>query len=183
VSSRRIARLLDATPDPRALELGCGSGHSLRYLAERGARELWGIDLSPVQIAFAEETLRPFAPRVRLIESPMEVDPGVPSDHFDLVFSIYGPGWTTDLPATLALVARYLRPGGCFRQQRGAPGVQLPRVEWDAVHRRGTVLHRRSSRTRIVEGCDADHVYHQGTETVFGGGIGSCRLIWSQLIA
>jgi len=106
--------LLDATPDLRALELGCGSGHSLRYLAERGARELWGIDLSPVQIAFAEETLRPFAARVRLIESPMEVDPGIPPDHFDLVFSIYGLGWTTDLQATMALVARYLRPGGCF---------------------------------------------------------------------
>jgi SAM-dependent methyltransferase len=39
-------RLLDAEPDLRALELGCGSGHSLRYLAQRGARELWGIDLS-----------------------------------------------------------------------------------------------------------------------------------------
>jgi ubiquinone/menaquinone biosynthesis C-methylase UbiE len=106
--------LLDATRDLHALELGCGSGHSLCYLAERGARELWGIDLSPVQIAFAQETLRPFASRVRLIESPMEVNPGVPSNHFDLVFSIYGLGWTTDLPATMALVARYLRPGGCF---------------------------------------------------------------------
>jgi SAM-dependent methyltransferase len=106
--------LLDLTPDLRALELGCGSGHLLRYLAERGACELWGIDLFPVQIAFAEETLRPFAPRVRLIESPMEVDPGVPSDHFDLVFSLYGLGWTTNLPATMSLVARYLRPGGCF---------------------------------------------------------------------
>jgi SAM-dependent methyltransferase len=107
-------RLLDTRPEVRALELGCGSGHSLRYLAERGARELWGIDLSPVQIAFAVETLRPFAPRVRLIESPMERDPGIPADHFDLVFSIYGLGWTTDLPATMALVARSLRPGGCF---------------------------------------------------------------------
>jgi hypothetical protein len=37
-----------------------------------------------------------------------------PSDHFDLVFSIYGLGWTTDLPATMALVAGYLRPGGCL---------------------------------------------------------------------
>jgi SAM-dependent methyltransferase len=106
--------LLDAEADLRALELGCGSGHSLRYLAQRGARELWGIDLSPVQIAFAAETLRPFAPRVRLIESPMETNPGVPFDHFDLVFSIYGLGWTTDLPATMALVVRFLRPGGCF---------------------------------------------------------------------
>jgi len=106
--------LLDATPDLHALELGCGSGHSLRYLAERGARELWGIDLSPVQIGFAQETLRQFSPRVRLIESPMELNPGVPLAYFDLVFSIYGLGWTTDLPATMALVAGYLRPGGCF---------------------------------------------------------------------
>lgn len=107
-------RLLDAITDLRALELGCGSGHSLLYLAQRGARELWGIDLSPVQIAIAEETLRSFATRVRLVESPMEVNPGVPENYFDLVFSIYGLGWTTDLPATMALVNRYLRFGGCF---------------------------------------------------------------------
>ena len=68
-------RLLGTTADLRALELGCGSGHSLRYLAERGARELWGLDLSRVQIAFAEETLRAFTPRCRLFESPMEVNP------------------------------------------------------------------------------------------------------------
>jgi len=107
-------RLLDDKTDICALELGCGSGHSLRYLAERGARELWGLDLSPVQIAFARETLQPFAQRVRLIESPMELDPGIPADHFDLVFSIYGLGWTTDLGTTMDLVARYLRPGGAF---------------------------------------------------------------------
>jgi len=109
-----MLQLLDAVPDICALELGCGSGHSLRYLAERGARELWGLDLSAVQMAFAEETLRPFASKVRLIESPMEVDPGIPAAHFDLVFSIYGLGWTTDLATTMAHVARYLRPGGSF---------------------------------------------------------------------
>src|SRR5580765_4201954 len=78
--------LLELPPDLRALELGCGSGHSLRYLAERGACELWGLDLSPVQIAFARETLRPVAERVRLIVSPMEVNPGIPLGNFDLVF-------------------------------------------------------------------------------------------------
>ena len=114
-----------------ALELGCGSGHSLLYLAERGAQELWGLDLSPVQIAFAEETLQRFASSVRLIESPMEVDPGIPPGRFDLVFSIYGLGWTTDLPATLGLVARYLRPGGCFLVSGEHPVYSC--LEWNGT--------------------------------------------------
>ena len=121
--------LLDRVSDLCALELGCGSGHSLRYLAEREARELWGVDLSPVQIAFASETLQAFGPRCRLIESPMEVNPGIPAGHFDLVFSIYGMGWTTDLPATLALVAEYLRPGGCFLLSGEHPAYGC--LEWD----------------------------------------------------
>lgn len=122
-------RLLELTPELRALELGCGSGHSLLYLAGRGARELWGVDLSPVQIAFAEETLRAFASRCRLFESPMEVNPGIPSGYFDLVFSIWGLGWTTDLPATLGLVADYLRPGGCFLVSGEHPVYGC--LEWD----------------------------------------------------
>src|SRR6185369_14865874 len=87
-------RLLDALPGLRVLELGCGSGHSLRYLAERGARELWGLDLSPVLFAFAQGALSRFASQVRLIEAPSEDDPGIPPAHFDLVFLIYGLGWT-----------------------------------------------------------------------------------------
>jgi SAM-dependent methyltransferase len=104
--------LLGSVEGKRILELGCGSGHSLKYLSERGASELWGLDLSSTQIAYATETLKSVEPPVRLFESPMEVDPGIPSDYFDLVFSIYGLGWTTDLPATFALVARYLKRGG-----------------------------------------------------------------------
>jgi SAM-dependent methyltransferase len=129
--SENTLRLLDLTPALCALELGCGSGHSLRYLAERGARELWGVDLSPVQIAFATETLRAFAPRCRLFESPMEVNPGIPAGHFDLVFSIWGMGWTTDLPATLGLVAEYLRPGGCFLLSGEHPAYSC--VDWDGT--------------------------------------------------
>jgi SAM-dependent methyltransferase len=124
-------RLLDETHGVCALELGCGSGHSLRYLAERGAQELWGLDLSPVQIGFAAETLRPFAPRIRLLESPMEVDPGIPASHFDLVFSIYGLGWTVDLPTTMGLVARYLRPGGYFLLSGEHPVYSC--LEWNGA--------------------------------------------------
>ena len=122
-------RLLEMTPELRALELGCGSGHSLRYLAERGAREVWGLDLSPVQVAFATVTLRDHVSRSRLFESPMEVNPGIPSDYFDLVFSLWGLGWTTDLPATMALVTDYLRPGGCFLLSGEHPAYSC--LEWN----------------------------------------------------
>jgi SAM-dependent methyltransferase/GNAT superfamily N-acetyltransferase len=124
-------RLLEIVPGMRVLELGCGSGHSLRYLAERGAAELWGLDFSPVQIGFAAELLRPYATSCRLVESPMEMNPGIPTGHFDLVFSLYGMGWTTDLPATLSLVARYLRPGGVFIVSGEHPSFS--RVEWDGT--------------------------------------------------
>jgi len=53
----------------RVLELGCGSGHSLRYLADRGASEVWGVDLSPVQLDYARATFRGLGSSVRLIES------------------------------------------------------------------------------------------------------------------
>ena len=124
-------RLLDGVSGIRALELGCGSGHSLLYLATHGARELWGLDLSPVQIQFAEETLRPYASRVRLFDSPMETNPGLPEAYFDLVFSIYGLGWTTDLPATMRLVSRYLRPGGCFLVSGEHPAYSC--IDWNGT--------------------------------------------------
>ena len=117
--------LLDEVPGSRVLELGCGSGHSLRYLAERGAQELWGIDLSPVQIAFAEETLRPFAPSVRLIESPMEVNPGVPQDHFDLVLSIYRDGLDDRLTGHFGPRQHLSATGWLPVGQRRASGLQL----------------------------------------------------------
>lgn len=109
--------LLPQLRGARVLELGCGSGHSLRYLAERGAAELWGLDLSPAQLALARETLAARGHAARLVESPMEADlaaVGLPDGAFDLVLSVYALGWTTDLDRTLALVARALRPGGVF---------------------------------------------------------------------
>jgi hypothetical protein len=62
----------------------------------------------------------------------MEVNPGIPTGYFDLVFSIWGMGWTTDLPATLRLVAEYLRPGGCFLVTGEHPAYS--RLEWDGAH-------------------------------------------------
>jgi len=96
----------------RVLELGCGSGHSLIYLARHGAAELWALDFSAVQIAHATALLHEHRVDARLFRSPMEENPGIPIGYFDLIVSVYALGWTVDLTRTLSLVTGYLRPGG-----------------------------------------------------------------------
>ena len=106
--------LLGDIAGQRQLELGCGSGHSLAYVAEHGAAELWGLDLSQAQIDLTTTTLEERGRMARLFRSPMEINPGLPEGYFDVVISIYAVGWTTDLARTFELVAFYLKPGGRF---------------------------------------------------------------------
>lgn len=96
----------------KVIEIGCGSGHSLAYLHQRGAAELCGLDLSPEQIRTAGQTAREHGFAPRLFCCPMEEDPGIPAGYFDLAVSIYALGWSVDLRATLGHILRYLRPGG-----------------------------------------------------------------------
>ena len=51
---------------------------------------------------------------MKLLESPMEEDPGLPHQYFDIVFSIYALGWTTNLEKTLDNINKYLKSGGTF---------------------------------------------------------------------
>jgi len=106
--------LLGDVTGAKVLEIGCGSGHSLLYLAQQGASELWGLDLSHSQIEFASSLLKDNDVIHCLFESPMEENPGIPLDYFDLVISIYALGWTVNLPRTLEHIAPYLKPNGCF---------------------------------------------------------------------
>lgn len=96
------------------LDIGCGSGHSLKYMATNGAKELWGLDLSTKQIETANHLLSNQQVKVSLFESPMEENPGIPNSYFDIVYSIYALGWTVDLKQTLSHINSYLKPGGIF---------------------------------------------------------------------
>ena len=106
--------LLDDVTDKKVLDVGCGSGHSLQYVGANGAAELWGIDLCAKQIAAASDVLADQPVPVTLFESPMEENPGLPSEYFDVVYSIYALGWTVDLNRTLSHIHGYLKPGGSF---------------------------------------------------------------------
>jgi SAM-dependent methyltransferase len=108
-------QLIDNLKGKAVLELGCGSGHTLHYLAKvKKASELWGIDLSQEQIHFTQEYLDHEGIHANLFLASMDENPGIPENHFDLVVSIYSLGWTPDLFQTIFLVNAYLKPGGCF---------------------------------------------------------------------
>lgn len=57
----------------------------------------FGESISTAQINTAAEVLKDTRSDVKLLESPMEEDPGLPHQYFDIVFSIYALGWTTNL--------------------------------------------------------------------------------------
>jgi len=107
-------RLFGDVSGKKLLEICCGSGHSLKYHADRGAAELWGVDLSQKQLENAERYLAENGYAAKLICSPMEADLDIPQDYFDYVYSIYGIGWTTDLQGTFDKIASYLKKGGVF---------------------------------------------------------------------
>ena len=98
----------------KLLEICCGSGHSLKYHAERNAGELWGLDISQKQLDHAKALLSENGYAAKLICSPMEADIDIPKDYFDFVYSIYGIGWTTELQGTFKKVASYLKKDGIF---------------------------------------------------------------------
>lgn len=98
----------------KMLDIGCGSGHSLKYHGDNNAAELWGIDISEKQVESAKKYLYEFGYVPKLINTPMEVECGIPLDYFDFVYSIYAIGWTTDLKETFKLISSYLKKGGIF---------------------------------------------------------------------
>lgn len=98
----------------KVLDIGCGSGHSLKWCGNHGADELWGLDLSTKQIENANRFLAEDGYTPKLFNAPMESDCGLPKEYFDVVYSIYAIGWTVDLQTTFNNIASYLKKDGIF---------------------------------------------------------------------
>ena len=92
-------------------------------MAEHGAEEVWGLDLSSEQIKTANETLKSWDSK--LICGAMEEEGDIPKDYFDIVYSIYALGWTSDLRKTLELIYSYVKPGGSFVLAGSIPYIQI----------------------------------------------------------
>jgi SAM-dependent methyltransferase len=105
----------------RVLDAGCGSGASLRWLAEIHTVVAIGVDRSPHAIRFARSRGERRLARASVLSLPLR------SGAFDLVVSmdvLQHLGASGDAHAAIAEARRVLRPGGLFlvRTNCAAPG-------------------------------------------------------------
>ena len=101
---------LPATGD-RILDLGCGDGHLLELLAQRGCRGLVGVDMSPEELAAA--AARPALAGVSLIEARAQALP-LADASIDWALSHLAFMLMSDIERVVGELARVLRPGGRF---------------------------------------------------------------------
>jgi SAM-dependent methyltransferase len=89
----------------RVLEIGCGTGHNLEMLGEFG--DLDALELDAAARAIAERRLgRP------LLTAPLPELRGVAERHYDLIAALDVIEHIDDDKASLASIARRLKPGG-----------------------------------------------------------------------
>jgi trans-aconitate 2-methyltransferase len=96
------------------VDLGCGTGHLTRQLAERwpSARVL-GVDSSPEMLAEARKLSLPN--RLEFVEATIET--WTPAEPLDLIFSNAALQWVDGHEALLARLTKLLRPGGALAVQ------------------------------------------------------------------
>jgi 2-polyprenyl-3-methyl-5-hydroxy-6-metoxy-1,4-benzoquinol methylase len=101
--------LLPEVAGRRVLDLGCGVGQLARYLAEQGAAEVVGVDVSERMLEVAR---RDWAhPRVTYRRAAME-ELDFSAGRLDLVVSSLALHYVEDYAGLMRRVAEWLAPGG-----------------------------------------------------------------------
>jgi SAM-dependent methyltransferase len=135
---RQLRAFADAfAGERRALVPGCGSGHDVRYLAERGW-DVLGIDFSAAALEAARPVLGPYAHHLR--QADFFADLGVPAFPF-----IYERAFLCALPRRRwpdwgARMAELVAPNACLAGyfyfdagERGPPFPLRSQAELDAL--------------------------------------------------
>jgi ubiquinone/menaquinone biosynthesis C-methylase UbiE len=134
-AARELARRLGATPAPRLLDLGCGSGSStVALLAALPGAAVVGVDASAGMLEQA--IAKPWPPGVRFVHAGAESLPTLGLPPADAVMGAY---LFRNIPAgdrdeVLRAVHDQLEPGGWLVvQEYSVAGRRLPAAVWTAV--------------------------------------------------
>jgi SAM-dependent methyltransferase len=111
--AEQLRATLPAVAEPSIVDLGCGVGGSLCYLAKRLPIRGAGVTLSPVQARLAAERIRAAGldDRIRCLEGDY-ADPRLDLPAADLVYAIESFVHGPDPAGFFAQCARVVRPGG-----------------------------------------------------------------------
>jgi 2-polyprenyl-3-methyl-5-hydroxy-6-metoxy-1,4-benzoquinol methylase len=101
--------LLPDVAGKRALDLGCGAGRLAHHLAERGAAEVIGVDLSEKMLEIARAECS--HPRLTFQRASME-EAAFPPERFELVVSSLAFHYVADYADLCRRIASWLTPGG-----------------------------------------------------------------------
>ena len=160
------ADLLALLPDVRGrrvLDLGCGAGQLARHLAEAGAAEVIGIDVSERMLALARTEWA--HPRVTYRRQAIE-DVAFPPARFDLVVSSLVLHYVDDYAGLVSRIAQWLAPGGVLVYSTEHPifTARLPGDGWvlvgdafgflDPLYSSGVLLALRSGEMAADAICD-----------------------------
>lgn len=96
------------------LEIACGSGRSIKYLINNGARKVYGLDLSTTQIEEANRFNTEAIADNKVVLFHERMEDKLDIESVDVTFSVYGIGWTQDPVTTFKNIYSYLKPGGEF---------------------------------------------------------------------
>ncbi len=94
------------------LEIACGSGRSIKHLLDNGAAKVYGLDLSVVQLEEAKRFNTESVAKGNIVFIHSNMENKLDIEPIDVVFSVYGIGWTQDPKTTFENIYSYLKPGG-----------------------------------------------------------------------
>jgi demethylmenaquinone methyltransferase/2-methoxy-6-polyprenyl-1,4-benzoquinol methylase len=127
-----VAARAAAGPGDRVLDVATGTGAVAAELAARHGCRVTGVDQSPARLAAAAAALaeRGLAGRVALVRGEAEALPFADGS-FDALTVTYLLRYVADPAATLAELARVLRPGGRLASlEFGVPPRAPARAAW-----------------------------------------------------
>jgi ubiquinone/menaquinone biosynthesis C-methylase UbiE len=111
--ARVVQRHVKELSARRILELGCGKGFNLAYLARHNPdAELVGVDLTPAHIAIASKKYAGFRNLQFIVGDFQALEFG--DQKFDLIFEVEAVCHAQDAASVFREVYRTLRPGGRF---------------------------------------------------------------------
>lgn len=110
-----LLSLLDAKPGEQILDIGCGSGHLTKLIADAGA-EVTGLDSSQEMIATAQAAY----PAINFVAA--DASDFAFAEPFDAIFSNAALHWVDRAEEAIICMSRALKPGGRFVIEMGGKG-------------------------------------------------------------